>query len=98
MTDPNRALATQPACTLPTSPASLERTFELSRPVQAKLLSGPAYELKAEMRSTPYGHHLRVLSFVPSSRRPEEQVKFQGLFSTDQLRSLRDLIDRKIGA
>ena len=80
------------------SPTWLERTVELAQPVQATLLSGPAYELSAEIRHTPYGHHVRFLSFVPSARRPEEQVKFEGLFSTDQLRSLRDLIDREIGA
>ena len=94
----NQALASQPTCTLPASPTSLERTFELSQPVQAKLLSGPAYELRAEIRHTAYGHHVRLLSFVPSARRPEEQVKFQGLFSTDQLRALRDLIDLEIAA
>ena len=80
------------------SPTRLERTFDLSPPVQAKLLSGPAYELRAEIRHTPYGHHVRFLSFVPSARRPEEQVKFEGLFSTAQLRGLRDLINREIGA
>ena len=80
------------------SPTRPERTFDLSPPVQLNLLSRPAYELRAEIRCTPYGHHVRFLSFVPSARRPEEQVKFQGLFSTDQLRALRDLIDREIGA
>ena len=79
------------------SPTRPERTFNLFPSVQANLLSGPAYELRAEVRQTPYGHHVRFLSFVPSARRPEEQVKFQGLFSTDQLRALRDLIDQEIG-
>ena len=80
------------------SPTRLERTFEMPQPVQATLLTGPAYELRAEIHHTAYGHHVRLLSFVPSARRPEEQVKFQGLFSTDQLRALRDLIDQEIGA
>ena len=80
------------------SPTRLDSTFDSSQPVQASLLCGPAYELRAEIRHTPYGHHVRFLSFVPSARRPEEQVKFQGLFSADQLRALRDLIDREIRA
>lgn len=80
------------------SPTRLDSTFDLSPPVQAALLSGLAYELRAEIRHTRYGHHVRFLSFVPSAQRPEEQVKFQGLFSTDQLRALRDLIDQEIGA
>ena len=80
------------------SPTRLECTFDSPQPVQASLLCGPAYELRAEIRHTAHGHHVRLLSFVPSARRPEEQVKFQGLFSTDQLRALRDLIDLEIGA
>ena len=80
------------------SPTRLEDTFDLPQPVQATLLSGPAYELRAELRQTPYGHHVRFLSFVPSARRPELQIKFQGLFSTAQLRALRDLIDLELGA
>ena len=98
MNDRNQALALLPACPQPETPTRLERTFDLSQPVQATLLSEPAYELRAEIRCTPYGHHVRFLSFVPSARRPEEQVKFQGLFSADQLRALRDLIDREIRA
>ena len=98
MNDRNQALASQPTCPQPANPARLERTFDLTQPVQATLLSGPAYELRAEIRHTPYGHHIRLLSFIPSARRPEEQVKFEGLLSTDQLRGLRDLIDLEIGA
>ena len=80
------------------SPTRLECTIDSPQPVQASLLCGPAYELRAEIHQTPYVHHVRFFSFVPPARRPEEQVKFQGLFSTDQLRVLRDLIDREIGA
>lgn len=98
MNDRNQALASQPTCPQPVSPTRLEPTFDLLQPLQATLLFGPAYELRAEIRHTAYGHHIRLLSFVPSARRPEEQVKFEGLFSTDQLRALRDLIDLEIGA
>ena len=98
MNDRNQALATQPVCPQPATPIRLERTFDLLQPVQATLLSEPAYELRAEIRHTQYGHHVRFLSFVPSARRPEQQVKFEGLFSADQLRALRDLINQKIGA
>ena len=98
MNDRNQALASQPTRPQPLSPTRLERTFDLPPPVQAKLLSGPAYELRAEKRHTPYDHHIRLLSFIPSARRPKEQVKFEGLFSTDQLRGLRDLIYLEIGA
>ena len=96
MTDRTHALASEPACTPPASPTRFERTLDQRRPAQVILTTGPAYELKAEICRTPYGHHLRFCSFVPSARRPEEQVKFQGLFSNDQLRALRDLIDRAL--
>ena len=98
MNDRNQALPSQPTWPQHPSPTRLGRTFELHQPMQATLLYGPAYELRAEIRHTAYGHHVRLLSFVPSARRPEEQVKFEGLFSADQLRALRDLIDREIGA
>jgi hypothetical protein len=98
MNDRNQALATQPACPQPATPIRLERTFDLPQSVQATLLSWPAYELRAEISNTAHGHHVRFLSFFPSARRPQEQVKFQGLFSTDQLRALPDLIDQEIGA
>ena len=94
----NQALALPLACTQSVSPARLERTFDQPQTGQATLLSGPAYEPRVEIFRTPNGHHVRFLSFFPSARRPEDQVKFQGLFSTDELRSLRDLIEREIGA
>ena len=98
MNDRNQALAAQLASSQPASQTRLEPTFDLPQPVQETLLFGSAYELRMEMRHTRYGHLVRFSSFVPSARRPEEQVKFQGLFSTEQLRALRDLIDREIGA
>ena len=98
MNDRNQALAAQKASSQPASQTRLEPTVDLPQPVQETLFFGSAYELRMEMRHTRYGHLVRFSSFVPSARRPEEQVKFQGLFSTEQLRALRDLINREIGA
>ncbi len=56
----------------------------------------PAYELSADIIPTPYGHHLQLISLVPLARRPEEQVKFQGLFSSAELTALRDCINRAL--
>ena len=58
--------------------------------------STPAYELSADIIPTPYGHNLKLISFVPSARRPEEQVKFQGLFSSAELTALRDCINHAL--
>lgn len=56
----------------------------------------PAYELSLDINPTAYGHHLRLLSFVPTARRPEDQVKFQAVFSVAELTALRDSIDRAL--
>lgn len=60
------------------------------------LHASPAYELTARLDSTPYGHHLQLLSFVPTARRPEPQVKYQVLLSREQLIALRSLIDAQL--
>jgi len=59
--------------------------------------STPAWQLRASI--TPVRgdqHHLMVTSLVPTARRPEEHVRWQGVFSADELRALRDVIDRAI--
>lgn len=51
-----------------------------------------AYELIAQVSATPYGHELKLISHVPCANRPEEQVKFQGLFSDSELRALNNFL------
>lgn len=58
----------------------------------------PAYELSLDIAPTAYGHNLRMLSFVPTARRPEEQVKFQATCSQAELLALRDLINQALGS
>ena len=58
----------------------------------------PTYELSVDIANTAYGHSLRLISFVPTARRPEEHVKFQGLFSSAELESLRDTINQALEA
>ena len=50
----------------------------------------PAYELSVDIATTPQWHSLRLISFVPTARRPEDHVKFQGVFSTAEITALRD--------
>lgn len=52
----------------------------------------PAYQLSVDIASTPFGLSLRLISYVPTARRPEEQVRFQGNFTDDELRALRGAI------
>lgn len=66
--------------------------------MQSTIQSNPSWQLDARITATPYGHHLTISSFVPTARRPEHQVKFSGIFSTDELRSLRDVIDQELQA
>ncbi len=56
----------------------------------------PAYELSVDIGSVGHGHNLRFISFVPTARRPEEQVKFQGLFTSSDLTALRNCIDQAL--
>lgn len=58
--------------------------------------STETWQLDAKVTTTPYGRHLVISSFVPSARRPAQQVKFQGLFADAELRRLRDLIDQAL--
>ena len=55
-----------------------------------------AYELSVEITHTRYGVHLRLLSLVPTARNPQVHAKFQGTFSEDELRALRDAIDQAL--
>ena len=56
----------------------------------------PAYELSVDITTTAHGHSLRLISFMPTARRPEDQVKFQGVFSTAELKSLRDALSHAL--
>lgn len=60
--------------------------------------TSPAYQLRARISSTPFGHHLLLSSFVPTARRPEEQVKFSTTLSRDELLALRKVIDQALQA
>ena len=50
-----------------------------------------AWQLAASVKSIAQGYHLMVTSFVPTARRPEEHVRFQGTFTVPELRQLRAL-------
>jgi hypothetical protein len=56
----------------------------------------PAYEFSVDITPTAHGHSFRLISFVPTARRPEDQVKFQGVFSTSELKSLRDVLNQTL--
>jgi hypothetical protein len=53
-----------------------------------------AYELSIDLTTTTLGHSLRLISFVPTARRPEEQVKFQGVFTTAEIEALRNALNQ----
>ena len=54
----------------------------------------PAYELSLEIREAPSGHSLRFISFVPTARRPERQVRFAANLSGAELAALHAAIGR----
>lgn len=58
----------------------------------------PHYQVSIDIKPTPLGHSLRFISFVPTARRPEEQVKFQGNFATDELLALQVAVGQALSA
>lgn len=54
----------------------------------------PAFELSIDITTTSHGHSLKLISFVPTARHPENQVKFHGVFSTAELKTLRDALNQ----
>lgn len=64
--------------------------------MRSTVQSSPAFRLDIDIQPTPYGHHVRLLSFVPVARSPEVQVRFAGLFSLAELTALRQAIDAAI--
>lgn len=60
------------------------------------LHQGPAYELSLSINLTKYGHHLRLISFVPIARQPEHQVRFQTVLNRKELEALHRAIGQAL--
>lgn len=65
--------------------------------MRSRIQATPAYELSIDIATSAHGHNIRLISFVPTARRPEEQVKFQGVFNTTELTALRDALNQALG-
>jgi hypothetical protein len=66
--------------------------------VRAIMKATSAYDHSADIATTAHGHSLRLFSFVPTARRPEDQVKFQGMFSTLELKLLRVALNQALAS
>jgi hypothetical protein len=56
-----------------------------------------AFELSASISEHgSLGYHLKLIGFIPSANHPEEQVRFQGMFSKTELQTLRNFLDAAI--
>ena len=56
-----------------------------------------AFELSASIsQHGPVGYHFKLIGFIPSANHPDEQVRFQGMFSKTELKALRDFFDAAI--
>ena len=65
--------------------------------MRSRIQATPAYELSVDIATSAHGHSIRLISFVPTARRPEDQVKFQGIFNTAELTALRDALNQALG-
>ena len=64
--------------------------------MRSVIQTNPSYELSIDITQTDHGHSLKFISFVRTARRPEEQVQYQVLFSTPELKALRDVINQAL--
>ncbi len=64
----------------------------------ALIHQGPAYELSIDIDSSAYGHHLKFVTYVPTARNPEPQVKFQANLSRAELAELHEVIGRALAS
>ena len=59
---------------------------------------GPAYELSLAIEASPYGHHLKFISFVPIARNPEQQVRFEVHLARQELALLHEATGQALRA
>ena len=64
--------------------------------MRSLIQANPTYELTVDIIGTAYGHNVRLISFMPTARRPETQIKFQGVYSRAELTSLRDALNQAL--
>ena len=64
--------------------------------MRSVIQANPSFELSLDITQTAHGNSLKFISFVPTARRPEDQVQFQALLSTIELTALRDSINRAL--
>jgi len=59
---------------------------------------GPAYELSVTITRNRLGHHLRLQSLVPTARQPGQQLRFESVLSTAELRTLHAALGQALAA
>lgn len=59
----------------------------------AVIQESSSWQLEASIKPLHDGYHLVVSSLVPTARRPEHQIKFQAVFTVDELKKLQAVID-----
>jgi hypothetical protein len=57
-----------------------------------------AYQLSIDVTTSVHGHSLKLISFIPSARYPEDHIQFQGQFSESELTALRDALNQALEA
>ena len=56
-----------------------------------------AFELSASIsQQGSFVYHFKLIGFIPSANHPEEQVRFQGMFTKTELQALKDFLDAAI--
>lgn len=66
--------------------------------VRATIQETPAHRLDVSLERGAYGTHLMLITFVPTARNPEEQVKFQTTLSDTELRNFEKVLSAAVAS
>lgn len=64
--------------------------------MKATIQETPAHRLDVSLEKGAYGTHLKLITFVPTARRPEEQVKYQTTLSDTELKNFQKVLSEAV--
>ena len=66
--------------------------------MRATIQETPAHRLDIELKRGAYGTSLKLITFVPIARNPEEKVKFQTTLSDTELRNFEKVLSAAVAS
>jgi hypothetical protein len=66
--------------------------------VKTTIINTPAHRLDISLERSVHGTSLKLTTFVPHARRPEEQVKFHAILSDAELNILQKVLSEAVAS